>query len=171
MVKLVNAAQMRSENAADWAGIGGAIAVPANGAKHRAHVEAGTAADAMQHVALLYICEQFASAIVEQDDVKFLGAVDLIRFPRAADQRVIASDWLTGARGGKDRPKQRKILEPRNYFFDAGERDMNAGDAGAEAAIAFVGGESNHSRIGNQEISAADSHFGREEIAAQRATS
>src|SRR5580693_5906028 len=118
MVKLVNAAQMRSENAADWAGIGGAIAVPANGAKHRAHVEAGAAADAMQHVALLNVCEQFASAIVEQDDVKFLGAVDLIRLPRAADQSVIASDWLASAGGGEDGPKQRKVLEPRNHFFD-----------------------------------------------------
>ena len=46
---------------------------------------------------------------------------------------------------------------------------MNARDGGAEAAIAFVGGEGNHSGIGNEEIRAADSHFGGEKIAAERA--
>src|ERR1700751_791129 len=171
MVELINAAQMRSENAADWTGVRGAVGVAAHSAKHRADVEAGAAADAMQPVALLDIREQFRSAIVEQYDMEFFGTINLIRLPRAADQSVIASDWLAGAGGGEDRPQQREILEPRNHFFDAGERDMNARDAGAEAAIAFVGGEGNHSRISNEEIGAADSQFGREEIAAQRAAS
>ena len=159
-MKLVDPAQVRSEDAADWAGVRGAIGVAAHSAKHRADVEAGAAADAMQHVALFDVREQFASAIVEQYDMEFFGPIDLIRLARAADQSVIASDRLAGAGGGEDGPKQREILEPRNHFFDAGERDMNARDAGAEAAVAFVGGEGNHSRISNEEIGAADSHFG-----------
>ena len=36
-------------------------------------------------------------------------------------------------------------------------------------AVAFIGGEGNHSGIGDQEIRAADSHFGGEKIAAERA--
>src|ERR1700723_41467 len=171
MVELVNSAEMRSEDAADRAGIRGAIGVAANSAKHRAHVEAGTAADAMQYVALLDVREQFGSAIVEQDDMEFFGAVDFVWLAWAADQRVVASDRLAGAGSGKDGPKQGEVLEARNYFFDAGERDMNTGDAGAEAAIAFVSGEGNHSRVGDEEIGAADSHLSREKIATQRATS
>src|SRR5579862_3376454 len=171
MVKLVNAAQMGSENAADWARISGAVSVAANSAKHRANIEAGAAANAMQHVALLDVREQFGSAIVEQHDVEFLGAVDLIRLSRAANQSVIAGDGLASACGGKDGPKQGEILEARNHFFDSRERDMNTRDAGAEAAIAFVGGEGNHAGIGDKEIGTADSHFGREKIAAQRAAS
>src|ERR1700722_12604980 len=107
MVELVNSAEMRSEDAADRSGIRGAIGVAANSAKHRAHVEAGTAADAMQHVALLDVREQFGSAIVEQDDMEFFGPIDLIRLAWAADQRVVASDRLARASGGKDGPKQR----------------------------------------------------------------
>src|SRR5580692_573937 len=91
VVKLINAAQVRSEYAADWTGVRGAIGVAAHSAKHRAHVEAGAAADAMQHVALFDVREQFASAIVEEYDVKFFGAVDFVRLARAADQSVIAS--------------------------------------------------------------------------------
>src|SRR5579862_3076408 len=135
MVKLVNAAQMGSENAADWARISGAVSVAANSAKHRANIEAGAAANAMQHVALLDVREQFGSAIVEQHDVEFLGAVDLIRLARAANQSVIAGDGLASACSGKDGPKQGEILEPRNHFFDSRERDMNTRDAGAEAAL------------------------------------
>ena len=160
MVELVNSAEMRSEDAADRSGIRGAIGVAANSAKHRAHVEAGAAAYAMQHVALLDVREQFASAIVEEYDMKFFGAVDFVWLAWAADQRVVASDGLAGAGGGEDGPKQGEVLEAGNYFFDAGERDMNARDAGAEAAIAFVSGEGNHSRISNEEIGAADSHLG-----------
>src|SRR5580704_19491875 len=111
MVELVNSAEMRSEDAADRSGIRGAIGVAANSAKHRAHVEAGAAADAMKHVALLDIREQFASAIVEQYDMEFFGPIDLVRLAWAADQRVIASDWLAGAGGGEDRPEQREVLE------------------------------------------------------------
>src|ERR1700751_399991 len=160
MVELINAAQMRSENAADWTGVRGAVGVAAHSAKHRADVEAGAAADAMQHVALFDIREQFASAIVEQYDMEFFGPINLIRLTRAADQSVIASDWLAGAGGGEDGPKQREILEPRNHFFDSGECDMNTRNAGAKAAISFIGGEGNHSGIGNEEIGTADSHFG-----------
>src|ERR1700722_6181593 len=97
MVELVNSAEMRSEDAADRSGIRGAIGVAANSAKHRAHVEAGAAADAMQHVALLDVRKQFAPAIVEEHDVKFFGPIDLIRLTRAADQSVIASDRLARA--------------------------------------------------------------------------
>src|ERR1700723_2621038 len=97
MVELVNSAEMRSEDAANWAGIRSAIGVAANSAKHRAHVEAGAAADAMQRVALLDVREQFASAIVEEYDVKFFGAVDFVWLARATNQSVIASDRLAGA--------------------------------------------------------------------------
>lgn len=159
-MKLVDPAQMRSEDAANRTWVGGSVGVAAHGAKHRAHVEAGAAANAVQHVALLDVREQFAPAVVEQDDVEFFGPVYFIRLARASNQGVVAGDGLAGACRSQHGPKQREILEARNYFFDAGERDMNARDACAEAAIAFVGGESNHSRIRYEEIGAADSHFG-----------
>ena len=40
-------------------GISGAVGVAADGAKHRADVQAGAAANAMQHLALLDVGEQF----------------------------------------------------------------------------------------------------------------
>src|ERR1700720_2548758 len=160
MLKLVEPAQMGSEHAADWSRVGGAVSVAADGAKHRTNLQASPATDAIEDIALFDISEQFAPAIVEQDDVKFFGAVHLVWLPGPANQSVIAGDWLAGARRRKHRPKQRKILQPRNHLFDARERHMNAGHAGAEAAIAFVRRDGNHSRIGNKEIRAADSHFG-----------
>src|ERR1700720_3215158 len=97
MLKLVEPAQMGSEHAADWSRVGGAVGVAADGAKHRAHVAAGAATDAMQDIPLFDIREQFAPAIVEQDDVKFFGAVHFVWLPWPANQSVIAGDWLAGA--------------------------------------------------------------------------
>src|SRR5271155_3276829 len=94
MVELVNSAQMRSKDAADRPRIRGAVGVTAHGAENRADVEASAAADAMQHIALLDVREQFGSAIIEQDDVKFSGSVDFVWLARAANQRVIATDRL-----------------------------------------------------------------------------
>src|SRR6202008_3618726 len=94
MLKLVEPAQVGCEHAADRSRGGSAVGVVANGAKHRAHIQARAAADAMQDVALFDISEQFAPAIVEQDDVKFFWAVHFVWLPRPANQRVIAGDWL-----------------------------------------------------------------------------
>jgi len=104
MVKLVNAAQMRSENAADWAGIGGAIGVAAHSAKHRADVEAGAAADAMQHVALFDIREQFASAIVEQYDMEFFGPIWTTNWPVPNWQSLVSTSGRapTAVHGSKN---------------------------------------------------------------------
>src|ERR1700733_9933949 len=115
---------MRSENATNRPGISGSVGVAADSAKHGADVEAGTATNAMQHLTLLNVREQFAPAIVEENDVKFLGAIDLVRFARAANQCVVASDWLAGARRCQHGPKQCEVLQPRNHLFDAGECDM-----------------------------------------------
>ena len=82
-MEFVNSAQMRSEHAADGARVSGAVSVAADGAKHRADVEAGTAANAMQHLALLDVREQFGSAVVEEYDVEFLRPIDLVGLARA----------------------------------------------------------------------------------------
>ena len=97
MLKFVETAQVGRKHAADRALIRGAVTVAADRAKHRTRVQTRAAANALQHVALLCVRQQFAAAVVEQDHVKLLGAVGFVRLARAADQRVVAGDGLAGA--------------------------------------------------------------------------
>ena len=73
--------------------------------------------------------ENLAASIVEQHDVKFFGPIHFIRSSRAAYQCAVGGDGLSGSRRSQDWPKDREISEPRNYFLNARDRDMNARDS------------------------------------------
>ena len=76
---------MRGEHAANRALIRGSVGVAADGAKHGTRVQTCTASNAMQDVALLGVGEELAAAVIEENDVKFFGAVGLVRAARPTD--------------------------------------------------------------------------------------
>src|SRR5580693_7096342 len=104
-------AQMRRDDGADRALIGGAVRVAADILVNRADVETCAAADAMESVALLGIGKQAGATVIEEDHVKFLRAVGFALLPWSADQRTIRGDGLARATPGQQRPEQRKVFE------------------------------------------------------------
>ena len=78
----VDALEQRRDDGADRTGVGRAVGLPAHAAPHRAGVEAGAAADAVER--LLHVgAAQGRAAAVEDHQVQLLGAVGLVGAPAA----------------------------------------------------------------------------------------
>src|SRR5579862_8183326 len=167
VLKFVEPAQMRREHTAYRPWIRCAVSVATDSAKYRAGIQAGATANAMQYVALLGVSKQFAAAVVEQHDVKFLRPIWFIRLARPTNQRVVAGHRLPSARSREYRPKNCQVLEARDNLFNSRNGHVNARKGRSQVSIAFVGGNGDHSCIGNQKIGSADSHFSGEESFAQ----
>ena len=78
-----DAVKLRRDNRADRAGVNPGIIVPADLAIHRAMIQARAAADAIERLALFRIGQQLRAAIVEQQQIEFVGAIDFIPAARA----------------------------------------------------------------------------------------
>src|SRR5262250_2232248 len=115
----LTATQVRREHTADGPLIRGAIRVAADIAVHRTDIQAGAAADAVQHLALFGVCQQTAAAVVEQHDVKLFRAVSFSRLAWSGDQRAIRGDRLAGAGGGESGPKSGEIDQTRNHLLNS----------------------------------------------------
>ena len=76
MFPVLQSAQVRRDDRADRALVSCAVGVAADVLENRADIEARAATDAVERVALFGVGEQFRAAVVEQDDVKLLRAVD-----------------------------------------------------------------------------------------------
>lgn len=94
MLKFVEAAQLRSEHAANRALIRCGVGMSADDAVDGAGIQTGAAANAMQDFAFFGVGQQFAAAVVQKHDVKLVRAADLVGLSRPADQRVVTSDVL-----------------------------------------------------------------------------
>src|SRR5579859_4188904 len=75
MFPILQTAQMRSDDGADGTTVGGAVGVAADVTENGADIQAGTAADAMECIALLRIGEEFGAMIIQKDHVPFFGAI------------------------------------------------------------------------------------------------
>src|SRR5271165_2914988 len=169
MLEFRDAIQMRSEHAADRAGICRAISVSTDMAEDWANIQTRAAANAMQHFALLRISQQSAATVVDQHHVEFLGPVRLARLPRTANQRAISRNSLPGAGSGQHRPQHGQIFEAWNDFLNPRNYNVNARHAGAEASVAFIGGDGDDAGGGDQKVRAGDAHLGGEKGLAQYA--
>ncbi len=79
------------------------------------------------------------------------------------DERRVARDPLRGPRSSQEPELRDRVVERRDQFFDAGEDDVNWGNGGAEAAIAFIGNHHHRARLGDQCVGPGDAHPGGEE--------
>ena len=144
--------------------------MPADLAINRAVVQAGTAANAVQGLALILVRQQFRPSAIEQNDMKLLGPVDLTRTPRTREERRINGKRLPRRAAAKHFQKCREILRARNHLLDARDSDVNSGRGSGETRVAFILDNRYRSRVGDEEVGAADADIGVEKFRAQHLT-
>ena len=153
------AAQVRRKHAANRAGIRGVVRVPANIAIHRTNIQARAAANAVQHFPFFCVGQQAAASVIQQDNVKFFGAIGFVRALWSADKRAVSGDRLTCAGSSQHRPQRSQVFQTGNHFLNSCHGNMDARQAGAQAAIAFIGGNRDSACIGHKKVCAGNSHF------------
>ena len=84
--------------------------MPADLLIHRTHVEARTAANAVQRLTQSRIAKHLRSSVVDDDDVQFLRTIWFTRAFRSGDDRRVARDALTGRAARQHFQKQRKAF-------------------------------------------------------------
>ena len=155
MLPVLQPAQMRRDHRADRTLISRSVGVAADVAVDGADIQARAAADTMKGIALLGVREQVRSLVVQQHQMEFLRPVGFARLARAAIERVVARQRLSGARGGKHRQEERQIFKLRKDFLDAHQRDVHLGQRAGQPGVSFVFGDGNHSGFGDREIRAS----------------
>ena len=72
------------------------IGMPADFPVDRANIQTGRTADAVQHFPELFICQDAAAAVVQDDQMKFIRTVSLVRIPGPADIAGVGPHILGG---------------------------------------------------------------------------
>src|SRR5688572_14557444 len=90
----------RREDRADRSGVDAAIGVATDAAIDRTGIQARPAADAEQTFAER-AAENLGTAVVENDEVKLIRAVDLTGLARAGDELRVDRQFLPGRSAGK----------------------------------------------------------------------
>lgn len=111
MLKIAQSAKMRGQHAADRSLVSRAVGMAPDRAKNRADVQTGSTSNAVQHLALFKISQQFRATVIEQDDMEFFGPVRFMSCARSSNQSVVTSDGLARSGGGQHRPKQRQVFK------------------------------------------------------------
>ena len=75
----VDADQKGCDDGTHRTGVSKSIGMPADFSVYRAYVQAGGAPDATQHLAEFFVCQYLGAPVVDDDEMKFFGAINLIR--------------------------------------------------------------------------------------------
>src|SRR5918998_1250667 len=148
------------------AGVGGSVGVAAGLPVDRAHVQAGAAADAIQRLLELR-AQQFGTAVVHEDEVQLLRAVELARLPGPRDEVGVDRELLSRAAAGQEPDEDRKVLEAGNKLLYPHHDDVHRGNAGDEPGVSLVGNRGHGARLGHPEVGARDADIGGQELLAQ----
>src|SRR5579875_139332 len=149
----------RRQNAADRPGVNAAISMAADATIHRAGVQTGAAADALQALAERR-SQHTRAAVVEQYQVKLFRSIRLAAAARSRDKRGVHRQRLPRRRSRQQFQEYRQIPPARQYLLNAHQRHMNTRAGSRQPGIAFVGNQHDGSRLRNGEIDAADAHVG-----------
>ena len=163
-VSLGDAVKLRRDDRANGPGVNPGIIVAADFAVHGAMIQARAAADAVQRLAFFRIGQQLRPAIVEQQQIEFVGTIDLVFAARSGKKRRVDRQRLAGGAAAQQIQKYRKILRAGNHLFEARDGDVNLRRRSAEPRVAFVLHHHDGARIGDQEIRAADADTRLEEF-------
>ena len=131
----------------------------------RAMVHAGAATDAAQHV-LEFAAEHRRAAVVEQNDVIFLGPIGIAGAARAGGERRIDRHVLPGRRAREHAQQLRGVVQRRHQLFQRGDDDMDLGQDLRKIAVALVGDDDGGPGLGDEEIGAGDADVRGEELIA-----
>ena len=151
---------MRRQDFADGAGISGAVGRAADAGVHGAVVHARAAADTLQGAAHLFFAIGLAAAVVQQHEVHFLRAVQLIGTARAGNHVEIGGDVLADGAARQQAVQRRDVGQFGDHFFNAGNGDVHGRHGGGQAAVALVFHQAQRAGFGHGKVHAAQADIG-----------
>jgi hypothetical protein len=131
-------------------------------------IQARAAADAEQRLALSGIGENLGAAVVEKDDIKFVGPVRFSGLACSSETGCVDRQRLTGSAASQKFQENGQILRAGNQLLNAGEGDVNAGRGTGQPGVALIFHQHDGAGIGNQKIRAGNADTGRQKFFAQR---
>ena len=151
----LQAEQVRRQDFADGAGVGGAVGRAADAGVHGAVVHARAAADALQGAAHLFFAVGLAAAVVQQHKVHFLRAVQLVGTARAGNHVEISGDVLADGAARQQAVQRGNVGQFGHHFFNAGNGDVHGRHGGGQAAVALIFHQAQRAGFGHGEVHAA----------------
>ena len=133
----------------------------------RTMVHAGPATDAKQSVAQKFVFIHPASAVVQQDQVHFLGSVFFTFLPWTTDHVEVGRDRLAGSGTGEDCQQRREILEFADDLFNAHHGNVNPRHGGTKAPVSFIFNQTQGSCFCDCEIYTGNAKLGSSEFVSQ----
>jgi hypothetical protein len=143
------------------------VAEPVKSLRSGAVVQAGAAADALQGLAQLGVVEHGRAAVVQNDQVNFVGAVLFARPPGRGDHIEVGGDQLPGGRTGQKPQKRRDLLQFLHDFLEPHHGDVHGWHGGAHAPVALVFHQAQGAGFGHGEVDAAQAHLALEVLPPQ----
>ena len=134
-----------------------------------AHVQAGAAADAVQHLGVARPAQRRA-AVVEHDHVQLLRPVLLALAPRPGQQRRVRRQPLARAAAGEQLQHDREVGRRADEPLQAEDRDVHARERGDEPPVPLVGDQADRAGLGDGEVRAGDADVRLEEDLSELAT-
>ena len=132
-----------------------------------AGVQAGAAANAAEGFAIFGIGEDFGSAVVEQDEMEFLGPVFFAGSAGAAENAGVDGHPLAGGTSGQKLEHDGQIGQARNELFNSDQTDENARGGDGLPGVALVFDDADLACFGDEEISTGDAEIGGAKFVAQ----
>lgn len=166
---LGDAMELGRNDGADRSRIDPRIVVAADLPVHRAVIETGAAADAVQRLALAFIGQQPRTAVVHQDKIELLGTVDFSGTARTAQKRGVDGKRLPGGAAAQHLQEGGQILGAGNDLLKPRDGDLNAGRGTGQPRIAFVFHQHDGPGVGDEKVRSRDAQIGRDELFAQHA--
>ena len=99
--------------------------------------------------------------------MQLFGAVGLVSAARPLDETHEGAYLLAGGGARQKLQEDLQVGRARQQFFDAHQRHVNPGSAGAKADVAFVFDQDYGAGLGHHEVGAADAHVGGQKRLAQ----
>src|SRR5579871_4716136 len=134
---LTDAVVERCQNAADGAAIDAAVRMAADTAINGTGIQTRPAADALQAFAKRR-AEDFRAAVIENDEVKFLRAVQFTGSALASQNRRVDGKRLARRAAGEELQENGQILQAGDNLFHPHDGDMHARASRGEPAVTFV---------------------------------
>ncbi len=141
--------------------------VTADLAVHRAMIQAGAAANAIERFALLAVGQHLGPSVVQQHHVELVGPVDLLAASWPGKERGVHGQWLAGGAASQQLKEHPQVLSAGNHLFDSRNGNMNFRRRSGEPRVALILDQHDRARIRHQKVGAANSDIRRQKLLPQ----
>ncbi len=160
----VHAGELRGEDGADRSGVRRSVGVAARAFVHRADVETGRAADAVERLAADPVGEGRGASVVEQHQVEGLRPV---AGRDSGPQGRVRVHPLAGGGARQQLEEDLQVLVARQHLLDAHDGDQGVGQRQAHAAVALRLDDGQGAGLRDAEVGSGDGDLRRHELLAQ----